>query len=193
MSGFLPDGPGLIFPSARKITRYGDRQGMNRAAKNVLRKLGTDIDLEQEREERFARDAEEAQQRQQESDGPAAADRGAGLGAVPEDMLSESEKRHEQYRRRQAMGGRTTPAAERLPIMTAEERKARDKDRPKYHATEFEGPIEKLIEKYRDLDEVQRHLTLGQAMKYEFTEDGRILDRDGEVIYDGTTVAPPRK
>ena len=119
--------------------------------------------------------------------------RGAGLGAVPEEMLSESEKRHEQYRRRQAMGGRTSPAAERLPIMTTEERKARDKDRPKYHATEFEGPIEKLIEKYRDLDEVRRHLTLGQAMKYEFTEDGRILDRDGVVLYDGTVIPPPRK
>ena len=165
---------------------------MNRAAKNVLRKLGTDIDLEQEREERFARDAEEAQQRQQEGD-EAAVERGTGLGAVPEEMLSESEKRHEQYRRRQAMGGRNTPAAERLPIMTTEERKARDKDRPKYHATEFEGPIEKLIEKYRDVDEVRRHLTLGQAMKYEFTEDGRILDREGEVIYDGTSITTPRK
>lgn len=161
---------------------------MNRAAKNVLRKLGTDIDLDQEREERFAREAEEAQQRQES----ASVERGAGLGAVPEEMLSESEKRHEQYRRRQAMGGRTTPAAERLPIMTAEERKARDRDRPKYHATEFEGPIEKLIEKYGDLDEVRRHLTLGQAMKYEFTEDGRILDRNGEVIYDGQVV-PPRQ
>ena len=163
---------------------------MNRAAKNVLRKLGTDIDLDQEREERFARESEEAQQRQQES---ASVERGAGLGAVPEEMLSESEKRHEQYRRRQAMGGRTTPAAERLPIMTTEERKARDRDRPKYHATEFEGPIEKLIEKYGDLDEVRRHLTLGQAMKYEFTEDGRILDRNGEVIYDGKIVTPPER
>lgn len=162
---------------------------MNRAAKNVLRKLGTDIDLDQEREERFAREAEEAQKRQES----AAVERGAGLGAVPEEMLSESEKRHEQYRRRQAMGGRTTPAAERLPIMTAEERKARDRDRPKYHATEFEGPIEKLIEKYGDLDEVRRHLTLGQAMKYEFTEDGRILDRNGEVIYDGQVVPPPQR
>ena len=165
---------------------------MNRAAKNVLRKLGTDIDLEQEREERFAREADEAQQRQQGGDS-ASVERGAGLGAVPEEMLSESEKRHEQYRRRQAMGGRTTPAAERLPIMTAEERKARDRDRPKYHATEFEGPIEKLIEKYGDLDEVRRHLTLGQAMKYEFTEDGRILDRNGEVIYDGKAVTPPKR
>ena len=162
---------------------------MNRAAKNVLRKLGTDIDLDQEREERFAREAEEAQQRQE----GASAERGAGLGAVPEEMLSESEKRHEQYRRRQAMGGRTTPAAERLPIMTTEERKARDRDRPKYHATEFEGPIEKLIEKYGDLDEVRRHLTLGQAMKYEFTEDGRILDRNGEVIYDGKVLTPPKR
>ncbi len=162
---------------------------MNRAAKNVLRKLGTDIDLDQEREERFAREAEEAQQRQES----ASAERGAGLGAVPEEMLSDSEKRHEQYRRRQAMGGRTTPAAERLPIMTAEERKARDRDRPKYHATEFEGPIEKLIEKYGDLDEVRRHLTLGQAMKYEFTEDGRILDRNGEVIYDGQVVPPAQR
>ena len=161
---------------------------MNRAAKNVLRKLGTDIDLEQEREQRLTREAEEEAQRQQESDAPSAVERGTGLGAIPDEMLSESEKRHEEYRRRQAMGGRTTPAAERLPIMTAEERKARDKDRPKYHATEFEGPIEKLIEKYQDLEEVQRHLTLGQAMKYEFTEDGRILDRDGEVIYDGETV-----
>ena len=165
---------------------------MNRAAKNVLRKLGTDIDLEQEREQRFGREAEEAQ-RQQENEASSPLERGTGLGAMPEEMLSESEKRHEEYRRRQAMGGRTTPAAERLPIMTAEERKARDKDRPKYHATEFEGPIEKLIEKYRDLEEVQRHLTLGQAMKYEFTEDGRILDRDGEVLYDGTTMTPPRK
>ena len=165
---------------------------MNRAAKNVLRKLGTDIDLDQEREERFAREAEEAQQRQQEG-ASASGERGAGLGAVPEEMLSESEKRHEQYRRRQAMGGRTTPAAERLPIMTAEERRARDRDRPKYHATELEGPIEKLIEKYGDLDEVRRHLTLGQAMKYEFTDDGRILDRDGEVVYDGKVVTPPKR
>ena len=77
--------------------------------------------------------------------------------------------------------------------MTAAEREARDKDRPKYHATEFEGPIEKLIEKYQDLEEVQRHLTLGQSMKYEFTDDGRVLDKDGEVIFDGTKVVSPKK
>lgn len=163
---------------------------MNRAAKNVLRKLGTDVDLDEEREELATREAEEAQQRLVESESRRAAERNreAGLSSVPEELRSESEKRHDSYRRRQAMAGRTEPAAERLPIMTAAQRKARDKDRPKYHATEFEGPIEKLIDKYQDLEEVKRHLTLGQSMKYDFTEDGRILDRDGKLIYDGEKV-----
>ena len=83
------------------------------------------------------------------------------------------------------MAGRFTPAAERLPIMTDEERKTRDKDRPKWVQTNFEGPIEKLIEKYRDLEEVRKHLTLGQSMKYEFTTDGKVLDKSGKIIYDG--------
>lgn len=169
---------------------------MNRAARNVLRKLGTDLTLEEEREQHIAREAEEMQRRQvdeEETKGakaPGLADR-SGLGSVPEEMLSESERRHEQYRRRQAMAGRVTPAAERLPIMTAAERRTRDKDRPKYQATEFEGPIERLIEKYLDLEEVRRHLTLGQSMKYDFTDDGRVLDRDGHVVFDGQRVFPP--
>lgn len=170
---------------------------MNRATKNVLRKLGTDLTLEEEREQRIAREAEEIQQRHdqamEEKGVPGGPTDRAGFGTVPEEMLSESERRHEQYRRRQAMAGRVTPAAERLPIMTAAERRARDKDRPKYQATEFEGPIERLIDKYRDLEEVQRHLTLGQSMKYDFTDDGRVLDRDGHVVYDGERVVPPTK
>jgi hypothetical protein len=76
------------------------------------------------------------------------------LLSLPEEMLSESEKRHEKYRRRQAMAGRFPPAAERLPIMTAEEREERDKLRPKWTQTQFEGPIEKLIEKYGDAFDV---------------------------------------
>lgn len=170
---------------------------MNRAAKNVLRKLGTDFTLEEEREQRLQREADETLQdreRREEGKQGATSKRDAGsLSSVPEEMLSESEKRHEQYRRRQAMGGHITPAAERLPIMTSAEREARDRDRPKYHATEFEGPIEKLIDKYQDLDEVRRHLTLGQSMKYEFTDDGRVLNRDGDVIFDGEKVIPTTK
>jgi hypothetical protein len=62
---------------------------------------------------------------------------------------------------------------------------------PKWQQTEFEGPIEKLIEKYKDLEEVKRHLTLGQAMKYEFTADGSVLDQKGNVIFDGEKLVKP--
>lgn len=155
---------------------------MNRSARSVLRKLGTDHHLEAERQQRAEREMEETQKGQQE--GGKQAD-STGLEKVPDEMLTESEKRHGQYRRQQAMGGRFTPAAERLPIMTADERQERDKDRPKWQQTQFEGPLEKLIEKYQDLEEVKKHLTLGQSMKYEFTEDGKVLDRNGDMIYDG--------
>ena len=154
---------------------------MNRSARSVLRKIGTDHHLEEERQQRAEREMEETQKGQQE--GGKAGD-STGLGDVPDEMLTETEKRHEQYRRRQAMGGRFTPAAERLPIMTTDERQERDKNRPKWQQSQFEGPIEKLIEKYQDLEEVKKHLSLGQAMKYEFTEDGKVLDRDGNIIYD---------
>ena len=153
---------------------------MNKAARSVLRKLGHDQSLDDERQHRIEQEVEDQQKRAAER-----RDDGAPLDSVPEEMLSESEKRHASYRRQQAMGGRFTPAAERLPIMTADQRKERDKDRPKWNPTSFEGPIEKLIEKYGDLEEVKRHLTLGQSMKYEFTEDGRVVDTDGKVIYDG--------
>ena len=155
---------------------------MKRTTRTVLRKLGTDLSLDGEREARQARDVEEAQQRQHTDESREE----TGLSGVPEEMLTESEKRHETYRRRQAMGGRFTPAAERLPIMTSQEREERDKSRPKWRvATSFEGRIEKLLEKYGpDLDEVQRHLTLGQSMKYEFTDDGKVLDREGNILYE---------
>lgn len=154
---------------------------MNRSARLVLRRLGHDPQLDDERQDELERAIKEEQARQQ-ADGK---DATPGLSAVPEELLSESEKRHEKYRRQQAMAGRFTPAAERLPIMTAEERKERDKDRPKWNQTSFEGPIDKLIEKYGNLEEVRKHLTLGQSMKYEFTEDGKVLDQQGNLIFDG--------
>ena len=157
---------------------------MNKAARHVLRRLGTDTSLDDERQQRLSREVQEEQQKRREQGG----DQDTGFETIPEEMLTESEKRHEKYRRQQAMAGRFTPAAERLPIMTAEERAAHNKDRPKRHQTSFEGPIEKLIEKYQDLKEVQRHLTLGQSMKYEFTSDGRVLDKEGNVIFDGEKI-----
>ena len=157
---------------------------MNKAARHVLRKLGTDNALDNERQERMTREIQEEQKKRHEQ----GVDQDTSFEAIPEEMLTESEKRHEKYRRQQAMAGRFTPAAERLPIMTAEERKDHNKDRPKWQQTSFEGPIEKLIDKYQDLDEVQRHLTLGQSMKYEFTGDGRVLDKEGNVIFDGEKI-----
>ena len=96
---------------------------MNRSARSVLRKIGTDFSLDEEREARLEREAEEARARMQEDERPRD---GEGLSSVPEEMLTESEKRHEQYRRRQAMGGKFSPAAESLPIMTTEERTERE-------------------------------------------------------------------
>jgi hypothetical protein len=153
---------------------------MSRAARSVLRKIGFDPTLDEERRQQLEREAQE------KASAPAAGQQASGsMENVPDELLSESEKRHEKYRRQQAMAGRFTPAAERLPIMTAEERQARDKDRPKWSQTNFEGPIEKLIEKYKDLEEVKKHLTLGQSMKYEFTPDGKVLDKQGKLIFDG--------
>ena len=158
---------------------------MNRAARSVLRRINQDPDADLVQQERFERDASEAQQRQQASS--SSGSREDDLNPVPDELKSESEKRHENYRRRQAMAGRFTPAVERLPIMTTEERVERDKNRPKWRPTAFEGPIEKLIEKYKDVEEVKKHLSLGQSMKYDFTEDGKIIDKDGNIIYDGET------
>ncbi len=155
---------------------------MSRVARSVLRKIGFDPSLDDEHRQQLEREVQ-GQAGAAATGGPSK--EAGSLEAVPDELLSESEKRHEKYRRQQAMAGRFTPAAERLPIMSAEERKARDKDRPKWTQTNFEGPIEKLIEKYKDLEEVRRHLTLGQSMKYEFTEDGKVLDKNGKLIYDG--------
>ncbi len=157
---------------------------MNSSTRSVLRRLGTDSHLEDERQQQLARDIQEAHRRQAAGSGTQTG-ASPSLGDLPDELLSESEKRHEKYRRQQAMAGRVGPAAERLPIMTAEQRRQRDKARPKWKQTEFEGPIEKLILKYGDIAEVRKHLTLGQSMKYEFTEDGRILDRNGRLVFDG--------
>ena len=159
---------------------------MNQAARSVLRRIGNDPGVENERQQHLQREVDENNRRSDLSSpsGDETANREA-LDGIPDEMLTESEKRHEKYRRQQAMAGRFTPAAERLPIMTAEERAAREKDRPNWNPSGFEGPIEKLIEKYKSLVEVKKHLSLGQAMKYDFTDDGRVLDKNGTVIFDG--------
>ena len=142
--------------------------------------------MEDERQQHLQREVDENNRRSDiSSPSGSASPTGEALDGIPDEMLTESEKRHEKYRRQQAMAGRFTPAADRLPIMTAEERASRDKDRPNWNPSGFEGPIEKLIEKYKSLEEVKKHLSLGQSMKYDFTDDGRVLDKNGTVIFDG--------
>jgi len=159
---------------------------VNKAARSVLRRISPDTSSDDQRDQIQAQQikAEQEKIKARKED----VDSDSAFEAIPEEMLTESEKRHAKHRRQQAQAGRFTPAAERLPIMTKEEREAHNKNRPKWTQTSFEGPIEKLIEKYKDLDEVKRHLTLGQSMKYEFTEDGCVRDQKGNLVYDGQQV-----
>jgi hypothetical protein len=169
--------------TSKKQTFLGNLK-MNKAARSVLRRIGPENNVNPQSEQIISREVEEAKARLRERE--ATSDDGQStFEAMPEEMLTESEKRHGKYRRQQAQAGRFTPAADRLPIMTKEQREAHNKDRPKWQQTQFEGPIEKLIEKYKDIDEVKKHLTLGQSMKYEFTEDGRVFDQKGNLIFDG--------
>jgi hypothetical protein len=88
------------------------------------------------------------------------------------------ETQHDRFRRKQQrMAEQDTSSS--LPIRTANKDDAAPK--PGSH---FEGPIGKLIEKYKDPREVVRHMTVGQYMRYEL-RDGQIWEGD-KLIYDGT-------
>jgi hypothetical protein len=140
---------------------------MNRSVRDIMRKAGND-DLKEEERERFRRKAEE-------------------VGEYYENVeeKSELEKRHDRYRRQQEYVSRLGPAAERLPILSKEEQERREKEKPKRRQLQFEGPIEKLIEKYEDPRVVFDHLSLGQLMKYELDEETGCIYEKGKLIFDG--------
>lgn len=98
---------------------------------------------------------------------------------------TELEKRHDRYRQRQERASRLGPAVERLPILSREEQEKRQKERPGRRQIQFEGPIEKLIEKYKDPKEVFNHLSLGQLMKYSLDEETGCIYEKGKLIFDG--------
>ena len=140
---------------------------MNKSVKDIMRKMGND-ELKDQEQERFRKKADEV------------AEYYDNMGDK-----SELEKRHDRFRQRQEYTSRLGPAAERLPILTREERERREKERPVRRAIQFEGPIEKLIEKYKDPREVFKHMSLGQLMKYELVEEtGCIYEKD-KLIFDG--------
>lgn len=101
-----------------------------------------------------------------------------------EEDKTELEKRHDRFRARQERASRLGPAAERLPILTKEEKERREKERPQRRQLKFEGPIEKLIEKYKDPKEVFQHLSMGQLMKYELNEETGCIYEKGTMIFD---------
>ena len=61
---------------------------MNKAARHVLRRLGTDTSLDHERQQRLSREVQEEQQKRREQGG----DQDTGFETIPEEMLTESEK-----------------------------------------------------------------------------------------------------
>ena len=141
---------------------------MSDSLKDILRKSGAEDHHQQQSKETWERKMDIADSYAQEDAGK-----------------TSTEQRHDHYRRKQEFASRLGPGAERLPILTEEEKERRRRERPQRRKIEFEGPIEKLIEKYQDSKEVFNHLSIGQLMKYELNEEtGRIYEK-GKMIYDG--------
>ena len=98
---------------------------------------------------------------------------------------TQTEQRHDHYPRNQQFASRLGPTSERLPLRTKEEIEAMKKDRPQRRQISFEGPIEKLIEKYKDPKIVFEHLSIGQLMKYELNEETGCIYEGEQLIFDG--------
>jgi hypothetical protein len=139
---------------------------MSDSVRHIMSKAGTD-NLKDEERAKFRAKAEEISELYEEED------------------KTELEKRHDRFRARQERASRLGPAAERLPILTKEESERREKERPQRRQLKFEGPIEKLIEKYKDPKEVFQHLSMGQLMKYELNEETGCIYEKGTMIFDG--------
>ena len=140
---------------------------MSDSLRDIMRKVGRD-DVQEREQEKWVEKAEEI------------------LGHQAEEASKDPiEKRHDKYRRQQEYASRLGPAAERLPIISKEESQRRERDRPKKKSYEFEGPIEKLIEKYKDPKEVFNHMSMGQLMKYELDESSGCIYEHGKLIFDG--------
>lgn len=140
---------------------------MSGSLKDLLRKVGID-DVREREQDKWSERSEDPDDYRN-----------------PDEGKSELEKRHDRYRRQQEYASRLGPAAERLPIITKEEQEKREKSRPKRRKIEFEGPIEKLIEKYKDPKVVFDHLSIGQLMKYELEEETGCIFEKGKLIFDG--------
>ena len=140
---------------------------MSDSLRDIMRKAGRDDAQEREQEKWQERADEMLSHREKEA------------------AKSEVEKRHDKFRRQQEYASRLGPAAERLPILSKEESARRERERPQRRTYAFEGPIEKLIAKYKDPKEAFNHMSLGQLMKYELDEATGCIYEKGKMIFDG--------
>ena len=100
--------------------------------------------------------------------------------AAPREKVRESDETdHDRYRRKQARLADQDQSTG-LPIKVVDRSEA-PKPLP---GSRFEGPVDKLCEKYKDPREVIRHMTTGQYMKHEL-RGGQIWQGE-EMVYDGT-------
>jgi len=140
---------------------------MSDSLRDIMRKAGRD-DVKEREQDKWSERAEEIMGQQ-----------------AREASKDEVEKRHDKYRRQQEYASRLGPATERLPIISKEESQRRERERPKKKSYEFEGPIEKLVEKYETPKEAFEHMSMGQLMKYELDESSNCIYENGKLIYDG--------
>ena len=140
---------------------------MSDPLKDIMRKAGSS-ELPDQEKERWARKMDEADSY-----------------ATDEEDRTASELRHDRYRRKQEFASRLGPASERLPILSQEEVTRQQKGRVQRRKIAFEGPIEKLIEKYQDPKEVFNHLSIGQLMKYHLDEETGCIYEGETMLFDG--------
>ncbi len=89
----------------------------------------------------------------------------------------ESTKIHEKWLRKI----KRSEIATKLDVKPAKKEK-------QFPGSQFEGNLQKLIEKYKTIDEVFKHMTLGQLQKYSVIEENKIVNiKSGNVAYDGNT------
>jgi hypothetical protein len=92
----------------------------------------------------------------------------------------EAQKKHEKWRRQQKR--MSTPTA--MKIVPSKKMVSKP-------GTFFEGPLKVLVAKYKNMDELFQHMTLGQLNKY-YEKEGDVyrIYRDGKpdkLVYNGKT------
>ena len=143
-----------------------------------MQRIGPDNNVDNQRTKIISREVEEAKAKLRQRE--ATDDDQSTFEAIPEEMLTESESDMQNIEDKQAQAGRFTPAADRLLSCRVKRERRTTKIAPNGNRQSLKALLEKLIEKYNDLYEVKKHLTLGQSMKYEFTEDGRDIRPKGQ-------------